>query len=88
MVIYKFNLLLQVVSGAKREDADRKITARLDRDAALLPRGARTAFVLITTDTGKHAQALACKKGTEPVECRAKRLPFIVPPCDYPCTRF
>ena len=27
------------------------------------------------------------KKGTEPGECGADLLPFIVPPCDYPCTR-
>jgi len=26
------------------------------------------------------------KKGSEPVECGAKTLPFTVPPCDYPCT--
>jgi hypothetical protein len=39
----------QVLAGAKREAADRKICERLEREAAVLPRG-RTAFVLISSD--------------------------------------
>ena len=39
----------QVLAGQKREDADRKICARLDREAAVLPCSS-TAFVLISSD--------------------------------------
>ena len=40
----------QVLASAKREDADRKLNARLWRDLELLPTGAATAFVFITAD--------------------------------------
>ena len=41
----------QVLASSKREDADRKLNARLERDLALLPTGAATAAVFITSDT-------------------------------------
>ena len=41
----------QVLASSKREDADRKLNARLERDLALLPSGAATAAVFITSDT-------------------------------------
>ena len=41
----------QVIASSKREDADRKLNARLERDLALLPTGAATAAVFITSDT-------------------------------------
>ena len=40
----------QVLASSKREDADRKLNARLERDLALLPIGAATAVVFITAD--------------------------------------
>jgi len=39
----------QVLAGAKREDADRTMCARLEREATVLPRD-RTSFVLISSD--------------------------------------
>ena len=40
----------QVLASSKREDADRKLNARLERDLELLPTGAATAVVFITAD--------------------------------------
>ncbi|KAL1503353.1 hypothetical protein AB1Y20_011405 [Prymnesium parvum] len=41
----------QVLASSKREDADRKIVARLQRELALLPAGEQTVVVFITSDT-------------------------------------
>jgi len=35
---------------------------------------------------GRFYKGQQIKKGSEPGECGADLLPFIVPPCDYPCT--
>jgi len=37
-------------------------------------------------DSWRGCQSCRSKKGSKPDECGADLLPFIVPPCDYPCT--
>jgi hypothetical protein len=51
----------QVLASSKREDADRKLNARLERDLALLPIGAATAVVF--TRLQRHASSGSCSSG-------------------------
>jgi cold shock CspA family protein len=46
----------QILASSKREDADRKLVSRLERELSLLPAGDETVVVLVTADTDFVAQ--------------------------------